>query len=37
LAFRFDIPVKIAAPIACLPIFFTSHTIARWEGGLFFS
>lgn len=34
-AFRLDIPVMIAAAIACLPIFFTGHLIARWEGGLF--
>ncbi len=26
----------IAAAVACLPIFFTGHLIARWEGGLFF-
>jgi cation:H+ antiporter len=32
---RFDIPVMIAAAVACLPIFFTGHCIARWEGGLF--
>ena len=31
----FDIPVMIAASVACLPIFFTGHLIARWEGGLF--
>lgn len=30
-----DIPVMIAVAIACLPIFYTGHTIARWEGGLF--
>ncbi len=30
-----DIPVMIAAAIACLPIFYTGHLIARWEGGLF--
>lgn len=32
----FDIPVMIAASVACLPIFFTGHLIARWEGVLFF-
>ena len=32
---RFDIPVLIAVAVACLPIFFTGHVIARWEGGLF--
>jgi cation:H+ antiporter len=34
-ALRFDIPVMIAVMIACLPIFFTDYTIARWEGFLF--
>jgi cation:H+ antiporter len=34
-ALQFDIPVMIAVAIACLPIFFTGHLIARWEGGLF--
>ncbi|MBX3436949.1 MAG: calcium/sodium antiporter, partial [Planctomycetaceae bacterium] len=34
-ALRFDIPVMIAVAAACLPIFFTGHLIARWEGGLF--
>lgn len=32
----FDIPVMIAVAVACLPIFFTGHLIARWEGALFF-
>lgn len=32
---RFDLPVAIAACIACLPVFFTGHKISRWEGGLF--
>ena len=31
----FDIPVMIAVAIACLPIFFSGNTIARWEGGVF--
>lgn len=35
-ALRFDLPVMIAAAVACLPIFFTGHVIARWEGALFF-
>ncbi len=35
-AMAFDIPVMIAVSVACLPIFFTGHRIARWEGGLFF-
>lgn len=34
-AFVLDIPVMIAVALACLPIFFTGHLIARWEGGLF--
>jgi len=32
---RFDLPVMIAVAVACLPIFFTGYTIARWEGLLF--
>jgi len=32
----FDIPVMLAVAVACLPIFFTGHLIARWEGWLFF-
>lgn len=31
----FDLPVLIAVAGACLPIFFTGYTIARWEGALF--
>lgn len=31
----FDFPVMTAVAIACLPIFFTGHRIARWEGVLF--
>ncbi len=34
-ALQLDIPVMIAVAVACLPIFFTGHRIARWEGGLF--
>ena len=34
-AFRLDLPVMVAVSVACLPIFFTGHLIARWEGGLF--
>lgn len=33
-ALAFDIPVMIAVAIACLPIFFTGHLIARWEGAV---
>ncbi len=32
---RFDIPFMVAVALACLPIFFTGATIARWEGWLF--
>jgi cation:H+ antiporter len=32
---RFDLLVMLAVALACLPIFFTGHRIARWEGGLF--
>lgn len=31
----FDLPVMAAVAVACLPIFFTGHLIARWEGALF--
>ena len=32
---RFDLPVMIAAAVACLPIFASGALIARWEGALF--
>ncbi len=32
---RFDIPVMIAAAIACLPVFARGHLIPRWQGALF--
>jgi cation:H+ antiporter len=35
-ALRFDIPVMIAAAVACLPILYIGHRISRREGGLFF-
>ncbi len=31
----FDVPVMIAAAIACFPIFYTGNEISRWEGLLF--
>ncbi|MBK8575948.1 MAG: calcium/sodium antiporter [Elusimicrobia bacterium] len=34
-ALNFDFPIMIAATVACLPIFWTGHRIARWEGALF--
>jgi cation:H+ antiporter len=33
----FDVPVMVATAVACLPIFFTGHKIARWEGFVFFA
>lgn len=33
---NFDIPVMIAVAVACLPIFFSGYSIARWEGVVFF-
>ena len=32
---RFDLLVMIAVAIACLPVFASGATIARWEGALF--
>lgn len=32
---NFDLPVMLAVMAACLPVFFTGMSIARWEGGLF--
>lgn len=32
---NFDLPVMVAVALACLPIFFTGMSIARWEGALF--
>jgi len=34
---NFDLPVMIAVAIACLPIFASGATIARWEAALFLS
>ncbi len=31
----FDLPVMTAVAFACLPVFFTGATIARWEGAVF--
>jgi cation:H+ antiporter len=31
----FDLPVMTAVAFACLPIFFTGASIARWEGAVF--
>jgi cation:H+ antiporter len=32
---RVDLPVMTAVAVACLPILFTDHLLARWEGALF--
>lgn len=32
---NFDLPVMIAASVACLPILFTGYRIDRWEGAVF--
>jgi cation:H+ antiporter len=32
---NFDMEVMLAVAIACLPVFFTGYSIARWEGWLF--
>lgn len=34
-ALSLDLPFMVAVSIACLPIFFTGHIIARWEGFVF--
>ncbi len=34
-ALAFDIPVMIAAAVACLPVFFSGQAVSRWEGALF--
>jgi cation:H+ antiporter len=31
----FDMPVMVAVAVACLPVFFTGRSIARWEGAVF--
>lgn len=34
-AITVDMPVMIAAALACLPLFATGYVLARWEGGVF--
>lgn len=34
-ALALDLPFMLAVSFACLPIFFTGHVIARWEGLVF--
>ncbi len=36
-AMKFDMPIMVAASLACLPIFFSGKLIARWEGALLFA
>lgn len=31
----FDLPVMTAVAVACLPVLFTGHLVARWEGVMF--
>jgi cation:H+ antiporter len=32
---NFDMAIMLAAALACLPVFFTGYSIARWEGWIF--
>ena len=32
-----DLPIMIGVAVACLPIFFTGHSIDRWEGVVLFA
>lgn len=32
---NFDMEIMLASAAACLPVFFTGYSIARWEGWLF--
>lgn len=34
---HFAMPVMLLSAIGCLPVFFTGHAIARWEGAVFLS
>ncbi|CAN5493296.1 hypothetical protein BH23ACT3_BH23ACT3_18230 [soil metagenome] len=34
-ALTIDMPVMIAASLACLPLFFTGYVLDRWEGAVF--
>jgi cation:H+ antiporter len=34
-ALTIDMPVMIAASVACLPLFFTGYVLDRWEGAVF--
>lgn len=35
-AIHFDIPVMLAAAVACFPVFLSGYRVDRWEGWLFF-
>jgi cation:H+ antiporter len=32
---NFDVPVMVAAAVACLPFMARGHRLERWEGALF--
>ncbi len=34
-AIQLDLPILVAAAVACLPIVFWDNTLDRWEGGVF--
>ncbi|HEX6127819.1 MAG TPA: calcium/sodium antiporter [Candidatus Limnocylindria bacterium] len=34
-ALTFDLPIMLIVAVATLPVFFTGHRIARWEGAVF--
>jgi cation:H+ antiporter len=34
-ALTFDLPIMLAVSVACLPIFVSGYTLARWEGAIF--
>jgi cation:H+ antiporter len=34
-AVTLDLPIMVAAAVACLPVIFWDHKLDRWEGGVF--
>lgn len=34
-ALKLDLPILLAAAVACLPMVFWDHRLDRWEGGVF--
>lgn len=34
-AIKLDLPIMVAAAVACLPVVFWDHKLDRWEGGVF--